>query len=283
MFKQLPRLLEGVPDAAGGGAAPAPAAGAAPAPAAPQNESLLTPPTAAPAAAAPAQPGAVPEWLPEKYRVVGTDGALDLQASSQKLAEGYAAASKRLGTGDVRPETADAYTYTPPEQFKDVPIDADLSASFRQRAHEAGLTQQQYEFVMGEYFGMVPSVLNAAASLTAEEARSALQQVWQQPGEFEAGLAAANRAVSAAPQDLRDKVFEKFGRDPDFIRFAATFGREMREDRAPAAAAAAPAAGGVEALMASDAYKNPKHPEHAAVSARVQQYFQRTAGAAPVL
>jgi hypothetical protein len=42
-------------------------------------------------------------WLPEKYRVTGADGKIDLEASGKKLGEGYAAAAARLGTGEVPP------------------------------------------------------------------------------------------------------------------------------------------------------------------------------------
>jgi hypothetical protein len=274
-------------------AAPAPAAAAlaaapaAPAPA-PAQETLFT--AAAPAAPAPAPaPGApapaptatdVPAWLPEKYRVLGADGKLDLSASSQKLAEGYSAAQKRIGTGDLPPDDPAKYTFTVPEALKDVKLDESLTNAFRTEAHKAGLTQSQYEFVMGKYFELVPGLLDGAAKVTAEQARSELQQVWKSPAEYEANMSNAQRAIAAAPAELQQAIVERFGTDPVFAQFAALWGKQTREDRPPNGAAAPAAPAAADALMASEAYHNPKHPDHARVSAQVQAHFKRQFGEA---
>jgi hypothetical protein len=221
-------------------------------------------------------------WLPEKYRVMDADGKLDLAASSKKLGEGYGNLSKKLGTGEAAPETPDAYVFTPPEQFKDIPLDEGLSKSFRERAHKAGLNQQQFEFVMGEYFTLVPQVLNAAASHTAAEAKAALSEVWKSPAELDAGVAAANRALAAAPEGARDAAFEKFGRDPDFIQIMAAFGKEMREDTTPSNATTQTVED-IGSLVSSEAYRDPKHKDHASVSAKVKSHFEAKFGNQPVL
>jgi hypothetical protein len=210
------------------------------------------------------------------------EGKLDMAASSKKLGEGYGNLSKKLGTGELPPETPDAYTYTAPEQFKDIPLDEGLSKSFRDRAHKAGLNQQQFEFVMGEYFGLVPQVLNAAASHTAAEAKAALSQVWKTPAELDAGVKAANRALTSAPEGVRDAVWEKFGRDPDFIQFAASFGKEMREDSPPSTAGTATVED-IGALVSSEAYRNPKHKDHASTSAKVKSHFESKYSNAPAV
>ena len=44
---------------------------------------------------------------------------------AQKLASSYAHAEKRIGSGDLPPEAPDAYAYTPPEEYKDLPLDAE--------------------------------------------------------------------------------------------------------------------------------------------------------------
>lgn len=274
--------------AAAPAAAPAPATSPAPAPVAESLFSSTAPaaPAAAPPAAAPAdQPPAadVPTWLPEKYRVMGADGALDLAASSQKLADGYAAATKRIGTGDLPPETPDGYKFTPPEEYKDVPLDENLSKPFRERAHKAGLTPSQYEFVMGEYFALVPSLLNGAAKATADEARNELQKVWATPADLSANMSAAERAVANAPEALREQVKAKYGTDPLFWQFAAHYGRQMSEDRPPGSTPPAAQASDIETMMRSEAYRNPKHPEHAAVSARVAAAHRARYGEQPVV
>jgi hypothetical protein len=266
--------------------APAPAAPSpAPAAPAPAPESLLSKPTDAPAppADAPAPAPAPADefaWLPEKYRVMNDKGELDLAASSKKLGEGYGNLSKKLGTGEVPPETPDAYAFTTPEQFKDVPMDEGLMKGFRERAHKVGLNQGQFEFVMGEYFDLVPQVLNAAANLTATEARAELSKVWATPAEFDAGIAAADRAIASSGEELGGKLWEKFGRDPDFIRFAASLGQEMKEDRSPNNTGSG-AGDDIGALLAHPAVRDPKHPEHAKVSKQIADHFNKKHGAAP--
>lgn len=275
---------EGAP--AGGDA---PAAPAAPAPSPP--ESLLrapaapapapgTPdPAAAPAPAAPAEF----DYIPEKYRVTGADGKLDLTASTKKLADGYSAAAKRIGTGDLPPETPAAYTFTVPDALKDSPVDEVLSP-FRERAHKAGLTQAQFEFVAGEYFELVPQLLDGAAKVSAEQARTELQKVWPSTSDYEKNLSASQRAVAALPPELQAKVHEKYGTDPLFLQAVAHLGREMREDSPPPDVASG--RGGVstvEQLMASPAYRDLRHPEHAAVSARVRAMNEKAYGTAPAM
>lgn len=289
----------------GGAAAPAaaPAAPAAPAPAgspspspapAPGADSLLRAPAGSPAPGAAPAPGQPPapapapgagefDWLPEKYQVKGQDGKIDLAASSKKLSEGYAAAAKRIGTGDLPPETPSAYTFKVPDTLKDVPVDEVLQP-FRERAHKAGLTQAQFEFVAGEYFELVPQMLNGAAKVSAEQARAELQKVWTSPADLEANLSAAQRAVAGVPPALQQQLHEKLGTDPVFLQFAAALGREMREDTPPGGAGGAPRGGEtLEQLMASEAYRNAKHPEHKAVSERARALAQKIHGDAPAI
>jgi len=265
---------------------PAPAPGPAPAPSpapSPDASLLKPPPKGDPAAPAPA-PGEPPAWLakvPEKSRVLNADGKPDAEATLAKLGESYTNLEKLKGP--AVPATPSDYTFQPPEKFKDLAFDDALSAGFRERAHKAGISQQQYEFVMGEYLELVPQVLDATLKLNADEARAALSKVWTTPTEFEAGLSNAQRAVDNAPAAIRDDVWTRFGRDPAFLQFAAAVGKEMKEDKS--AQNADGGSGGpspVDALMASKAYRDPKDPQHAAVSAQVAAHFKRVNGSAPV-
>ena len=264
------------PDAPSPAPSPAPAPGPAPspAPAAPAPLGTLfqtTPPVPAPSAAPPAAPilTDAPAWIPEKYRVAGADGKIDFEASGAKMSAGLAAAVQRIGTGEIPPASPDDYKFTPPEAFKDIPVDEAASKSFREKAHKAGFTQAQYELFMQEYYELVPSVLDAAATVSAETARAELQKVWATPAELNANMSNAERAVALAPQALRDQLRQKYGTDPLFWQFAAHYGKQLREDSPPAGAAPAAQSTDVEALMKSPAYRDTKHPDHAAVSARV--------------
>lgn len=264
--------------------AQAPAAPAAPAQspaAAPATETLFTKPPAAP----PADGVKVeaPDWLPEKYRVLN-DGKLDLEASGKKMSDGLAAAVKRIGSGDLPPETPDAYADSPvPDDFKDVPLDPELTRSFREGAHKAGLTQSQLDFVMGEYFKLVPSMLNASAALTADEARSQLSKVWGTPAELQSNMTAAERAVAVVPADLQEQIRTEFGTNPLFWQFAAQFGKEVGEDKPVTNGGGQQPVTDTDALMRTEAYRNAKHPDHAKVSAQVREAFERRHGTAPAM
>lgn len=242
---------------------------------APADESLLPPPSAAAAPAAdPNAPVVDHGWLPEKFRVNGADGKVDLAASSQKLSESYRNLERTRG--GAAPATPNDYTFTPPEEFKDVKFDDALTAGFRDRAHKAGMSQQQYDFVMQEYLTLVPQMLDGAAAASAAEARAELSKVWAAPAVFEAQLNNAARAVSSAPAEIQQELHAKFGRDPLFLRFAASLGQEMREDRAPAnpdGGAGQPET--LEQLMRHPAYSDPKHADHKSVSERAQRAAQR--------
>lgn len=262
-------------------AAPDAAAAPAAAPAAPAEESLL-PPIAAPAgtpepAADPAAPVTDHGWLPEKFRVNGADGKLDLAASSQKLSDSYRNLERTRGS--TAPASPEDYKFTPPEDLKDLSFDEAVSKGFRERAHKAGLSAEQYQWIMGEYVDLVPQMLDGAAQASAAEARAELSKVWQSPTVFEAQINNAARAVSLAPESIRADLHARFGRDPAFLQFAAHMGAQMREDRGPQNAdGGTPTPETLQQLMQHPAYRDSKHPEHAAVSARAQAAAKRMSG-----
>ena len=194
------------------------------------------------------------------------------------MSAGLAAAVARIGTGDLPPATPADYKFTPPEAYKDVQIDEKAFTGFRERAHKAGYTQAQFEFAMAEYFELVPSLLDAATSFSAEQARTELQKVWTAPADMQANMTAAERAVALAPQDLREQLRAKYGTDPLFFQFAAHYGKQLREDSPPSMVPAGGQTTDVEALMKHPAYRDPKHPEHAAISARVVEIQKKRFG-----
>jgi hypothetical protein len=302
MFEQKRFMAPEVGEGGGGGGGSAvledqaPAAPAVPpaapeaqvTPAAPGNDSLLSKPPASatvPPADSAAAPAGSPAWLtkvPEKFHVKTADGNYDAEATLAKQAESYTHLEKHRGPQP--PATASDYKFAAPEAFKDIKLDDALSASFRERAHKAGMSQEQYQMAVEAHLEMMPSVLDATLKLAADECRSELQKVWKAPQEFEAGLADAQRAVNGAPEAIREDIWARFGRDPAFIQFAASLGKEMREDKPGnpgQTATGAPDQSGVEALMASEAYRNPKHADHAATTARVQAFWKRAYGDNP--
>ena len=271
-------LMDEAPGAAGGGepavavapvAAPAPAAPATPAP------SLLA------AAKAEAPPAPAPsEWIPEKFRVLNGE-TLDVEASARKLAESYAGMEKRLGSGDVPPKTADDYVITVPDQFKDVWQEDDRMKAFKNDAIGAGLTQKQFDFVMGKYFDAAPGLVQGAAQLDATKATEELKQVWKTDGEFKANIGDALKAFEkfADPQDMGR--IDEIGNNPMVLRMLAKIGKEVGEAGGIPRDGGSTAADNVQDLLKSDAYLNSKHPDHKQVSQKVQAFYSNKYGNVP--
>ncbi|MDG9783872.1 hypothetical protein [Metapseudomonas otitidis] len=181
--------------------------------------------------------GATPDFIPEKYRVTGADGKLDLEQSSRKLAESYTHLEKRLGSGDAPPKTIDEYApKIDVEGFNWDEFKADeATQSFLKGAHAKGMTNAQVEFAVDHFVKHVaPQLLEGNPQVTAQEATEQLRQTWKTDQEFQANVQSSYRAVQAfAPAEglgSLSVVEAKFGNDPDFIALMANIGKELRED-----------------------------------------------------
>ncbi|HEY0878987.1 MAG TPA: hypothetical protein VGE10_11110 [Zeimonas sp.] len=254
-------------DRTGNAGAPAPAAAA---------------PGAAPnALAAATQPGPH-DHIPEKFRVLAADGSLDLDATLRKNAEAYTALEKRMGQGgDEPPAAVTDYKITPPETLKDAfsPEDPSFKA-FLDKAHGAKLTQAQLDVVMGAFFETAPKLVGGAAALDADACMAELGKDWKTPDALHSNFVAADRAIQQLGGGAADALRQKYGNDPDFLRFAATVGAQLKEDRAPGGASVT-SAEDIAALERSEAYRNAKHPDHEKVSRQVREHYQRVAEATP--
>lgn len=276
---------EGGDGGSGGGAGAPAAAGAegagngsdaAGAGAAGSDKSLL-------ATGANAEGAATTDYIPEKLRVLKEDGTLDLEASSRKLAEVYASAEKRIGTGDLPPKAAEEYAVTVPDAFKETwkPEEDQGFKDFRTKAHEAGLTQKQMDLVMGQYFEMAPQLVAGAAILDAQAGAAELKKVWSTDADFSRNIGnafAATTAIAAKAGLSIDSIMSSpLGNNPDFLRLMAVLGPELKEDNNPGGDVLG-SQDAVNDLMASEAYTNPRHKDHDKVSAQVRAYFEKKHG-----
>lgn len=220
-------------------------------------------------------------WMPEKFRVAAADGSLDVGASSRKLAEAYGGLEKRFGGGDAPPKSDSDYTVAVPDALKDhwKPEQDTRYAEFRKAAHEAGLSQKQFDMVMGRYFDIAPQLVDGAAVLDNDQCMAELRKSWASDGEYQTGLNNAYKALNAFGGDDAEAILQAHGNDPGLIRLLARAGAELGED-APPAGGNAPSGGEIQAMLTSEAYTNPKHPEHAAVSEKVRRHFEAQARAA---
>lgn len=284
-------------DQAGGDSAPGGAPAPTPAPAPADGQPPSPAPAAAPPAAAPAsllQTGSVPadpgntDYIPEKLRINKEDGTLDLDGSSRKMAEAYGALEKRLGSGDAPPAAAADYKVAVPDAFKEAidPATDPGIKGFLDGAHAAGMNQAQVDYVMSQYFDMAPKLVAGAGQLDEAGATAELKKVWVNDAEFSRNVKNAVSGVTAIAQKAGLNVDEVMsanglGNNVQFLRLMAAIGPEFVEDKAIGATRMT-AESDIAALMASPAYNDSKHPEHAQTSARVADYFKRKHGNDPV-
>ncbi|ENP2071756.1 TPA: hypothetical protein QID80_003437 [Klebsiella aerogenes] len=220
------------------------------------------------------------DWLPEKYRVMGDDGKLNVEGSARKLADAYSHLEKRMGSGDTPPKTVDEYApKVEVEGFKWDEFKADpRMQSFMKSAHAKGITNDQMGFILEEYAQLAPELVNGAATLDSEAAATQLRETWKTDAEFNKNIGLAFRAFNSLADDSDKGRMDEIGNNPLVIRMLAKIGAEMQED--------APAGGDVNLeeqqsirdLMKSPAYMDPKHADHENVSARVRAYYQKRYG-----
>lgn len=180
------------------------------------------------------------DYIPEKYRVNKEDGSFDLEQSSRKMGEAYKHLETRMGTGDVPPKTADEYAVKLEDvegfNWDEFKADPDTQ-SFLKGAHAKGLTNDQVQYVIGEYMKAAPGLIDGGAQLTAQDCTAALKAVWTDDQAMTQNVRASFRAAEAfASEPGKPGNFAtlqaKYGNDPDFIAFTANIGKELKEDTA---------------------------------------------------
>lgn len=197
------------------------------------------PPASTPPPAGSVLANAAPnDYIPEKYRVTKDDGSLDLEQSSRKLAESYSHLEKRLGSGDAPPKSPEEYAVKLEgvEDFNWDEFKADESTqSFLKGAHAKGLTNDQVQYVIGEYMKAAPGLIEGGAVLTTQDCTATLKAAWGDDAAIRTNVTASYRAAEAfaSPEGQPgnfNTLMSKYGNDPDFIAFTANIGKELRED-----------------------------------------------------
>lgn len=233
-------------------------------------------------------------WLPEKFRVTKDDGTIDEAASARKLAESYRKLEAHKGPLPAAPETPSDYQVGEVKDKDGNPRDPEivrgfvedpLFKSFTERAHAAGLTNDQLTFAVSEYLNIAGDLIQADQQLTLAEAKAELETIWTDESSMRRNLQSVERAIQgfgAEADDVpgsRARLLAKYGRDPDFIAFAASVATEMQEDRLQMQPAASSDAD-IDALQKSPAYWDPNHPEHAITKQKVATYYAKKYGTA---
>jgi hypothetical protein len=228
----------------------------------------------------------------EKYLVKNEDGTTDWEATAQKQAQGYDALSKRMGSGDAPPKTAEEYVINVPDELKealgDLKADPQMQ-EFLKDAHAVGLSQKQLDAAIKHHVDALKGLTGGIQQLNAEDCVASLKETWKNDAEYTAGLSNAHKAATAFFGEDAQQIIDRYGNDPALIRGLAKMGAELGEDKPINPEGALTGGQSIDELMSSEAYSNPKHADHARVSKQVQDYFNRLsaqqekAGNAPIL
>lgn len=214
------------------------------------------------------------DLFPEAFRVMNGD-ALDVNASAAKLAEAYNA---RAAFGEI--PAADA-EYNAPEGFEgwEEIKQMDAVKTFTEEARKLGMTHAQYSFALKEIAAAELDGRNYAQQSNRDESERVLREAWADKGTYDLNIKQANNAVTAlvAP-DERAGFLAKYGSDAQIIKMLARIGGELSEDQSVGLLEPIPTGEDLRSLMASEAYTNSKHPQHAEVFARVQRAYTKTYG-----
>lgn len=244
-------------------------------------------------ATAAATQGADTDWLPEKFRVVKDDGSLDEGASARKLADSYRALESHKGPLLEVPASPADYRIAAPVDAEGNPVEGfdiegftgdPLFKDIAGRAHAKGIPNAHLEFFVHEYLGIAPQILAADQQLTLEEARAELSSLWPDDAAFKQNMAGVVKAINGFGGEAEDvpgsrsRLMSKYGRDPDFVAFAAAVAGEMKEDRVPVNGGL-PGEVDIESLQKSEAYWNAGHPDHGRIKAQVDAHYTRKFGA----
>jgi len=198
------------------------------------------------------------------------------------------ALESRMKDIGLPPKSADEYKFDPPAAFKDAGLDLDpaLAKQMRDDALAQGLTQKQYEWIMGKYYSELEGMVNMSAKVGGERLRADLMTHYKTPEAMQQNVSLALSVVKAYGDDAElAAAMGPQGNTPAWVyRVLAKVGKELKED---------PGAQN-DGILAQDdigelmrgkpgdedaPYWNPQHPQHKSVVAKVQRHHEAQSNA----
>ena len=122
---------------------------------------------------------------------------------------------------------------------------------------------------MSEYDSRVIDLVSNSSQIDTDTTVQTLQSEWgdqYQANIFNAVKAA--RACGITDEQINDPMI---GNNVAFIKMAAYFGSQMTEDKP--VSNGTPVNVDIQSLMRSEAFFNPKHPDHKSVKAQIDSYY----------
>ncbi|MFP1031858.1 hypothetical protein ACLD0Q_15830 [Acinetobacter baumannii] len=207
--------------------------------------------------------------IPEKFKVTAEDGSVDYKATVAKLSESYRGLEKRVGTGEIAPKSVDEYKIER-EDFDLEAFKADEgNKAFLEEAHKHGITNKQLDFLLSEYDKRAVDLVSNSSQIDTDTTVQTLQSEWGD--KYEANIfnaVKAARACGITDEQINDPLI---GNNVAFIKMAAYFGSQMTEDKP--VSNGTPVNVDIQSLMRSEAFFNPKHPDHKSVKAQIDSYY----------
>ena len=207
--------------------------------------------------------------IPEKFKVVTEDGAVDYIATVAKMNESYSYLEKKVGTGEVAPKSADEYKIEREDfNFEDFKAD-ESNKQFLAEAHKHGITNKQLDFLLNEYDKRAVDLVSNSSQFDTDSTIQSLQSEWG--NNYESNIFSAIRAAKSAGLTEEQINDPSIGNNVAVIKALAYFGSQIAEDK--------PINNGtsvstdINSLMRSEAFFDSKHPDHKAVKAQIDSYY----------
>jgi len=231
-------------------------------------------------------------------RVNNFEGVMKSLASAEKMVGRNKVAIPNEASSDVewdayyvaggRPETAGDYNLARPEELPEEFYNQELATTAQELFHKIGLSQKQADALFAFNNNNVIAQLaknKQDAELVATMLKDSLYADWGNA--FEQKKHLGNVAVeqgTSGDDEFKERLTQKFGNDPDFIRFAADIGNKFAEGKAVDVTKLIPTPSDIQAQIDDEIAKPAygvdyaKHgftkQQHKATVAKVSKLFQ---------
>lgn len=207
--------------------------------------------------------------IPDKFKVVSEDGSVDYKATVAKMNESYSYLEKKVGTGEVAPKSVDEYKIER-EGFSFEDFKADESnQQFLSEAHKHGITNKQLDFLLSEYDKRAVNLVSNSSQFDTDTTIQSLQSEWG--NNYESNIFSAIRAAKSAGLTEEQINNPSIGNNVDVIKVLSYFGSQIAEDKPINNGTAVNT--DITSLMRSEAFFDPKHPDHKSVKAQIDSYY----------
>lgn len=208
--------------------------------------------------------------VPEKFKVVSEDGSVDYKATLSKMNESYTGLEKRIGSGDLPPKDVAGYTVDRDgfdfEQFKS----DESNQAFLTKAHEHGITNKQLDFLLSEYDSRVVDLVSTSSQLDTDTVVNSLKKEWGES--YDQNMRNAFKGATTAGLTIDEFNDPLIGNNRALIKLAAYYGSQLSEDKPTNSGTAVNV--DIHSLMRSEAFFDPKHPDHKSVMLQVDSYYK---------